>query len=115
MEQKDLKQFLVYWAMAEEAYKENTSKERIEIYFEFLKEFSMEEVGEAFRSALKKLDFFPKISQLRKFILQARIFTCDKDYYSTFQTEHREDAIFPEIANIRLVENFNKLDKKEKN
>ncbi len=58
-------------------------------YFEDLQEFSLEKIIRAFNRARKELLFFPRISQLREFILA----DAEQEY-----TEHPQD--------LPLLENF---------
>lgn len=69
MEEKDVKQFLLLLVMLEEAFKEEVSKERAKIYFEALREFSLPQIKESFITVIRELKFFPKVAELRQFIL----------------------------------------------
>lgn len=68
MEQKDQKGFLVLIALLAESFKEEMSKERAKIYFEFLSKFELYEVTWAIKQAIRELKYFPKISELIDFI-----------------------------------------------
>lgn len=68
MQEKDKKEFLVLMATLSEAFKEDVSKERAKIYFEFLKGYSIEGIKYAIKRAIKELKFFPKISELLVFL-----------------------------------------------
>ncbi len=68
MQEKDKKEFLVLMAMVETAFNEQVSKERAKIYFDFLKNYSMQGVRYAINRAIKELKFFPKVSELLQFL-----------------------------------------------
>lgn len=68
MQEKDKKEFLVLMAMLAEAFKEDISKDRAKIYFDFLKPYSMDGIRYAFKRAIKELRFFPKIAELLVFL-----------------------------------------------
>ena len=53
-------------AMLSEALpsKESMSKNKAKIYFEFLKGYSIKNVGFAVKNAIRKFDYFPTVHQL---------------------------------------------------
>lgn len=64
MEDKEKKSFLVMMAMLSEAFADNTSSERAKIYWEFLKKYQLNEVTFAIKEAVKRLKFYPKVSEI---------------------------------------------------
>ncbi len=68
MEEKDRKGFLVLMAMSAEAFKEEVSKERAKIYFEFLRKYSLYQVMQALNHSIRTSKFFPRVADLEDFL-----------------------------------------------
>lgn len=68
MEDKDKKSFLILMAMLSEAFADNTSSERAKIYWEFLKKYQMNEIAFAIKEAVRRLKFYPKVSEIIEII-----------------------------------------------
>jgi hypothetical protein len=68
MNKNDEIEFASLMAGMSEAFGLNNSKTKIDIYFEQLKDFSIEQVKRAVAIALRTLKFFPKIAELRELI-----------------------------------------------
>lgn len=68
MEEKDRKGFIMTMAMLSEAFKEEMSTERVKIYFEFLKSYSLYQVMQATKHLIRHAKFFPKIADFHEFI-----------------------------------------------
>jgi len=68
MNQNNEMEFATLMAGMSEAYGTENTKAKIEIYFQQLKEFSIEEIRRAVDLSLGTLKFFPKIAELRELI-----------------------------------------------
>jgi hypothetical protein len=95
----DKKQFLVLLAWMAQAFKEEMSKERAKIYYDFLKSYHIEKIREAFESCISSLKFFPKISE----ILEQMNPQPDLSYWPSFDDKPM----------IEHKEPYNPLDKEE--
>jgi len=68
MESKDKKRFAGLMAMMDEAFGQESSKQKATLYFESLKEFEIGEVESAVYRGIATLKFYPKVAELREFI-----------------------------------------------
>lgn len=112
MKPTEKKQFLCLLAMLAEAFKEEISKERAKIYFEFLREFEIEKIQKSIRMAIETLKFFPKIAELRDFIIEP--INRNENYWPEFkEIEYSESALSTEKAKELLREIQNRIGMKE--
>jgi hypothetical protein len=68
MNQNDEIEFASLMAGMSEVFGVENTKTKVDIYFEQLREFSIDEVKRAVGLSLKTLKFFPKIAELRELI-----------------------------------------------
>ncbi|MGA2464664.1 MAG: hypothetical protein ABSH06_09975 [Thermodesulfobacteriota bacterium] len=80
MEEKDRKGFIVLMLMLSEAFKEDMSTERVKIYFEFLKPYSLYQVMQAVNHLIRHSKFFPRVADFHELI-------DPEDGYHLFESE----------------------------
>jgi hypothetical protein len=69
VKKQDEKRFLLLISKLAIAFREKVSEEHGRLYAEYLKEFPIEKIEKAVDRAIKELKWFPKIAELRDFIL----------------------------------------------
>lgn len=69
---KDARKFAEILYVLAHYFEKKLDKTRIELYFQGLMEFSVQEVEQGCKKAICQLTFFPKVAELRKLILEDR-------------------------------------------
>jgi len=69
MKKQEEKRFLLLLSKLAIAFREKVTEEQASLYAEYLGEFPIEKIEKAVDRAIKELKWFPKISELRDFIL----------------------------------------------
>lgn len=90
MEEKDKKRFLLILMTLGEAFKEEISKERAKIYFEFLADLPILQIEQAVKTAIRECHFFPRVAQLREFALNTTRTTPEEAYLKYLERNTKE-------------------------